>query len=162
MFSRKSKGGGNLNKIRSHTEDDQINIVDNPSDNPITDKRTTLLRSGSGDQHGAISDSMCIESDESVSDSREDDSAQTGPQVVKQQWRPHTGRRASAEIYQGLAMTDTDKLNQGMMPDSVFMIARLEQQEQIEMLNFGFSSHVPVCSPFQPPLPINEEEGKGI
>ena len=150
-------------------------------DNPIFNKHTAALRSDYGDRHDAMSDSMCIELDQS--DSSEDDSAQTGPQVVKQQWRPHTiqsvqpngGKNKptntsisldpsalSNGIYQGLAITDADKLNQGMIPESVFMTARLEEQEHLEMSKFRFSSHVPFSSPFQPSLPTPKEESQGI
>lgn len=151
-------------------------------DNPIFDKRTAALRSDYGNEHNAMSDSMCIELDQS--DSSEDGSAQTGPQVVKQQWRPHTiqgGQHNDGKekrptntsisldpsaltngIYQGLAMTDTDKLNQGMIPDAVFMTARLEEQEHLEMSRFRISSHVPFASPFQPSLSATKEESQGI
>ena len=146
-------------------------------DNPIFDKHTAALRSDYGAQN-AMSDSMCIELDQS--DSSEDNS---GPPVVKQQWRPHTiqGNRPIGEktkatntsisldpaalsngIYQGLAITDNDKLNQGMMPESVFMTARLEEQEQVEMSKFRFSSHIPFSSPFQPSLTSPKEETQGI
>lgn len=149
--------------------------------NPIFNKHTAALRSDYGDQHDAMSDSMCIELDQS--DSSEDNSAQTGPQVVKQQWRPHTisgiqpdgGKHKSTNtsisldpsalsngIYQGLSITENDKLNQGMIPESVFMTARLEEQEQLEMSKFRFSSHVPFTTPFQPSLSTPKEESKGI
>ena len=151
-------------------------------DNPIFNKHTAALRSDYGDdRHDAMSDSMCIELDQS--DSSEDDSAQTGPQVVKQQWRPHTIQSVQPDggkskptntsisldpsalsngIYQGLAITDADKLDQGMIPESVFMTARLEEQEHLEMSKFRFSSHVPFSSPFQPSLPTPKEESQGI
>ena len=162
--------------IGSHTEDNDLIEFDNP----IFNKHTAALRSDYGDQN-AMSDSMCIELDQS--DSSEDNSGQTGPPVVKQQWRPHTiqgrqpnGGKAKATntsisldpaalsngIYQGLAITDNDKLNQGMMPESVFMTARLEEQEQLEMSKFRFSSHVPFSSPFQPSLTSPKEENQGI
>ena len=163
--------------LGSRTEDSDLIEFDNP----IFDKHTAALRSDYG-EHDAMSDSMCIELDQS--DSSEDNSAQTGPVVVKQQWRPHTIQGCSQPegakikttntsisldpsnlsngIYQGLAMTDTDKLNQGIMPDAVFMTARLQEQEQIEMSKFRFSSHVPFSSPFQPSLPTPKEESQGI
>ena len=120
-----------------------------------------------------MSDSMCIELDQS--DSSEENSTFAGPQIVKQQWRRHTTPSnqtvtdggnppsntsisldpsvLSNGIYQGLAITDADKLNQGMIPESVFMTARLEEQELVEMSKFRVSSHIPLISPFQPGLP---------
>jgi len=166
---------GYLHSTGSRTEGDLIEF-----DNPIFDTNTGDLWSHYVDQHDAMSDSMCIELDQS--DSSEESSAQTGPQIVKQQWRPHTIQCAqdgekykptntsisldpsslSNGIYQGLAITDTDKLNQGIIPESVFMTARLEEREQLEMSKFRVSSHVPFSSPFQPSLPASKEEGQGI
>ena len=157
----------------SHTDDDiEFN-------NPIFDKHTATLRSEN--EHDAMSDSMCIELDQS--DSSEENLSLAGPQIVKQQWRPHTIPTSSEGdkppsntsisldpavlsngIYQGLAITDADKLNQGMIPESVFMTARLEEQEQIEMSRFRVSSHVPLASPFQPtlaPLSPTREQSQG-
>jgi len=62
---------GYLHSTGNHTED----LIE--FDNPIFDTRV--------DQHDTMSDSMCIELDQSGSSEES-----SGPPVVKQQWRSHT------------------------------------------------------------------------